>query len=43
MDIPMNQPQGSSQNKRWKQQGGQHAADFPKALVVEQPLNRDAQ
>lgn len=42
MDIPMNQPQGNSQNKRWAKRGGRQAADFPAALVVEEPLNRDA-
>jgi len=43
MDIPMNQPRGSSQNKRWRERGGQEAADFPKSLVVEKPVNREAQ
>ncbi len=42
MQIPMNQPAGGSSNKRWKERGGDEAADFPKALVVEQPLNQDA-
>ncbi|MCC9658320.1 sulfatase family protein [Rhodopirellula halodulae] len=42
MDIPMNQPRGGSNNKRWAEQGGEDAADFPKAFVVEQPLNRNA-
>jgi N-acetylglucosamine-6-sulfatase len=42
MDIPMNQPQGNSQNKRWTEKGGEQAADFPKALVVEEPINRQA-
>jgi N-acetylglucosamine-6-sulfatase len=43
MDIPMNQPQGSSQNKRWRERGGEEAADFPKSLVVDKPVNREAQ
>jgi N-acetylglucosamine-6-sulfatase len=43
MDIPMNQPQGGSQNKRWRERGGQGAADFPKSLVVDKPVNREAQ
>src|SRR6056297_286285 len=43
MDIPMNQPQGNSQNKRWAEEGGHEAADFPKAFVVEEPINRQAQ
>ncbi|MEP2311012.1 sulfatase/phosphatase domain-containing protein, partial [Rhodopirellula bahusiensis] len=42
MDIPMNQPQGNSNNKRWVDQGGSDAADFPKAFVVEEPINRNA-
>jgi N-acetylglucosamine-6-sulfatase len=43
MDIPMNQPAGGSQNKRWLDREGAHAADFPKVLVVDEPINRDAQ
>jgi len=42
MDIPMNQPQGSSQNKRLGSRGGDHAADFPQAMVVDEPINRNA-
>ena len=42
MDIPMNQPRGNSQNKRWEERGGKEAADFPKSIVVEKPLNRQA-
>jgi N-acetylglucosamine-6-sulfatase len=42
MDIPMNQPRGSSQNKRWRARGGQRATDFPSAFVVDEPINRDA-
>ena len=42
MDIPMNRPKGSSQNKRWEDVGGSKAANFPKSIVVEQPLNREA-
>lgn len=42
MDIPMNQPRGGSQNKRWAAHGGHAAADFPASLVVEEPLNRQA-
>ena len=43
MDIPMNQPAGGSQNKRWLDREGAHAADFPRVLVVDEPINRDAQ
>ncbi len=42
MDIPMNQPRGNSQNKRWEERGGDEAADFPAAIVVEEPLNKEA-
>jgi N-acetylglucosamine-6-sulfatase len=42
LDIPMNQPRGNSQNKRWAERGGNKAADFPKSTVVENPLNRQA-
>lgn len=42
MDIPMNQPKGNSQNKRWDDVGGNAAAEFPKALVVDEPINRQA-
>ncbi|MAI33676.1 MAG: acetylglucosamine-6-sulfatase [Planctomycetaceae bacterium TMED240] len=42
MDIPMNQPRGNSQNKRWEERDGKKAADFPKSIVVEKPLNRQA-
>lgn len=38
MDIPMNQPRGNSQNKRWADVGGRDAAGFPAAMVVEEPL-----
>lgn len=42
MDLPMNQPRGGSQNKRWAQPGGDRAADFPAAFVVEEPIHREA-
>ncbi|TWU35889.1 sulfatase family protein [Novipirellula artificiosorum] len=42
MDIPMNQPQGNSQNKRWDDRGGKQAADFPAAVIVDEPINREA-
>jgi len=42
MDIPMNQPRGRSQNKRWRARGGDQAADFPETLVVDEPINREA-
>ena len=42
MDIPMNQPRGNSQNKRLRSRGGDHAADFPGSIVLDEPINRDA-
>jgi N-acetylglucosamine-6-sulfatase len=42
MEIPLNAPIGNSSNKRLKSRGGDEAADFPAALVVEQPLNVNA-
>ena len=40
MDIPMNQPKGNSQNKRWEDRGGNESANFPAAIVVDDPINR---
>lgn len=42
MKIPMNQPKGGSNNKRWDDRGGKQAADFPAAMVVDEPLNKQA-
>ena len=42
MDIPMNQPAGKSQNKRWDDRGGDRSADFPAAIVVDEPVNKQA-
>ncbi|MEM1228339.1 MAG: sulfatase [Planctomycetota bacterium] len=42
MDIPMNQPAGNSQNKRWAEQAGRDAAQFPAAFVVEDPIHKQA-
>ena len=42
MAIPLNQPAGGSMNKRLGPRGGNRAADFPRSLVVEQPLNMNA-
>jgi len=43
MNIPINQPRGNSQNKRLRSRGGDHAADFPRAFIVDEPVNRKAQ
>lgn len=42
MDIPMNQPKGNSQNRRWDDVGGEDAAKFPAVIVVDEPTNRNA-
>lgn len=42
MDIPMNEPQGTSSNKRLKNRGGQQAADFPKNLLLDKPEHDNA-
>jgi N-acetylglucosamine-6-sulfatase len=42
MPIRVNQPAGGISNKRWMQRGGDQAANFPKALIVKQPLNQNA-
>jgi len=43
MNIPMNAPRGRQQNKRLRGRGvhdrsGEQAADFPEAMIVEEPL-----
>ena len=43
MFVPLNQPRGGSQNKRLRKRGGDDAADFPGALVVDEPIHRNAQ
>ena len=43
MDIPMNQPRGRSQNKRLRPRHGDHAADFPSDMVVDEAINKNAQ
>jgi N-acetylglucosamine-6-sulfatase len=42
MEIPLNAPAGGFQNKRLRSRGGQEAADFSDALVVDQPVNTGA-
>jgi len=42
MEIPLNAPGGSSQNKRLETRHGRSASDFPAPLVVEEPVSRDA-
>lgn len=40
LQIPLNAPQGQSQNKRLRSRGGEAAAEFPGAMVVDEPPNR---
>ena len=42
MEIPLNPPQGGSQNLRLRSRGGEEAADFPEALIVDKPINKQA-
>ena len=42
MNIPMNQPRGRSQNKRLRSRKGDGASNFPKDLVVDEPINKNA-
>jgi len=42
MEIPLNPPMGGSANKRLRSRDGKHAADFPDPLVVDKPLNTNA-
>ncbi len=43
MEIPLNAPAGNSQNKRLRSRGGDEAAPFPKAIVVDAPQHHNAQ
>lgn len=43
MEIPLNAPRGGSQNKRLQSRAGDRASDFPTPLVLEAPVNRNAQ
>jgi N-acetylglucosamine-6-sulfatase len=42
MEIPLNAPRGGSSNLRLGPRDGAKAADFPPALVVPEPVNRNA-
>ena len=43
MDIPMNMPRGTQNDKRLRSRGGDKAADFPSADVVDEALQKNAQ
>lgn len=45
MQIPLNPPRGRQQNKRWRNPdvtglSGEESADFPEAMVVDEPLRK---
>jgi iduronate 2-sulfatase len=42
MEIPLNQPAGGSDNKRLRGRGGDQAADFPAPMVIDEPVNSNA-
>ncbi|MEM7475796.1 MAG: sulfatase [Planctomycetota bacterium] len=41
MQIPLNPPRGRQQNKRLRNRDGVQAADFPEALIVDEPLRKE--
>ncbi len=43
MEIPLNAPRGSSQNKRLRSRGGKKAGEFPSPMVLDEPVHRNAQ
>ncbi|MFM8413661.1 MAG: sulfatase/phosphatase domain-containing protein, partial [Planctomycetota bacterium] len=42
MEIPLNQPKGGINDKRLRSRGGDYAAEFPAPLVLDEPVNDDA-
>ena len=42
MEVPLNPPSGGSSNIRLRGRGGDRAADFPPSMVVERPVNNNA-
>jgi N-acetylglucosamine-6-sulfatase len=42
MELPLNPPLGGSQNKRLRSRDGDKGADFPRPMVVDQPINTNA-
>lgn len=41
MQIPLNPPRGRQQNKRLRSRGGMKSADFPEALIVDEPIRKE--
>lgn len=42
MEIPLNQPAGGINNVRLRSRGGERASDFPTTMVVDEPINTNA-
>ncbi len=42
MEIPLNQPAGGINNIRLRERGGENASKFPPTMVVDDPVNTDA-
>ncbi len=42
MEIPLNPPSGNSSNQRLESPARAKAADFPRALISEKPINTNA-
>ena len=42
MEIPMNQPAGGNNNIRLRNRGGERASDLPPPMVVDEPVNTNA-
>jgi N-acetylglucosamine-6-sulfatase len=42
MEIPLNQPAGGTNKIRLRNRGGEHASDFPPPMVVDKPVNTNA-
>jgi len=42
MEVPLNPPSGASQNLRLRSRAGDRASDFPRPLVVDEPVNTNA-
>ncbi len=42
MELPLNQPAGDYNNIRLRNRDGEHAADFPSPMAVDQPINQNA-
>ena len=42
MEIPLNPPAGGSNNIRLRSRDGEKASDFPPPMVVDEPVNINA-